>query len=169
MPPPDEPNEPKVPRESPKISSDTLPLSYFVTVRTFGCRSVFHEAPKASTVVDVIESTRRRVGFKKYGYVVLPDHYHVLLGGGPDSRSVADAILSINRSVERFIRRTADTGQPLWDDEPEVLVLYTPRARVEKLNYIHHKPVVCGIVERAEDYEFSSARFYFERYGKTQF
>jgi len=154
MPRPDEPHEPT--------------LSYFVTVRTFGCKRVFHEAPKASTVVDVIETTRRRVGFKKYGYVVLPDHYHILLGGGPDSRSVADVILAINRVVERFIE-LLDTGQPLWDDEPEVLVLYTARARVEKLNYIHHKPVVCGIVEKAEDYEFSSARFYFERYGKTEF
>jgi putative transposase len=154
MPPQDEPN--------------ALALSYFVTVRTFGCRSVFHEAVNAATVVDVIESMRRSVGFKKYGYVVLPDHYHVLLGGGPDSRSVADVILGINRAVERFIERL-DTGQPLWDDESDVLVLYTPRARLEKLNYIHHKPVVCGIVEKAEDYEFSSARFYFERYGKTEF
>ena len=154
MPSPDEPTSPL--------------LSYFVTVRTFECKSVFHEPPKASTVVDVIEFTRRTVGFKKYGYVVLPDHYHVLLGGGPDSRSVADAILRINRAVEHFIE-LLDTGQPLWDDEPEVLVLYTPRARLEKLNYIHHKPVVCGIVEKAEDYEFSSARYYFLRYGKTEF
>ena len=143
-------------------------VAYFVTVRTFGCKSVFHEATSAATVVDVIETARRREGFKKYGYVVLPDHYHMLLGSRPDSRSVADVILSINAQVERFVQGPGE-GQPLWDAEPEVLVLYTPRARVEKLNYIHSKPVVCGIVENAQDYAFSSARFYFERYGKTLF
>jgi len=121
-------------------------VSYFVTVRTFGCRSVFDDASKAATLVDVIETRRRQVGFKKYGYVVL----------------------SINRTVERFLS-LADDGQPLWDDEPEVLVLYTPRSRLEKLNYIHRKPVLCGVVDSPEDYDFSSARFYFARHGKCIF
>ena len=116
------------------------PVSYFVTVRTFGCKSVFHDETKAATLVDVMETQRRQDGFKKYGYVVMPDHYHVLLD-----------------------------GQPLWDDAPEVLVLYTSRSRLEKLNYIHHKPVLCGAADRAEDYAFSSARFYFERHGRCIF
>jgi len=143
-------------------------VSYFVTVRTFGCRSVFDDETSAATLVDVMETVRRRAGLKKYGYVVLPDHYHVLFGSGPDSRSVADAIMGINQAAERFVE-LPDTGQPLWDDEPEVLVLYTARARFDKLNYIHSKPVLCGFVARAQDYQFSSARFYFERYGKTEF
>ena len=62
------------------------------------------------------------MGLKKYAYVVLPDHYHALFGGGPSSRSVADLILSVNRAVEQFLEQT-DDGQPLWDDEPEVMVV----------------------------------------------
>ena len=143
-------------------------VSYFVTVRTFNCKSVFDDESRAAMLVDVIESTRRKAGFKKYGYVVLPDHYHVLLGSGPDSSRVADAIMAINRAMEDYIEMP-DDGQPLWDAEADVLVIYTPRARFEKLNYIHNKPVLCGVVERAEDYAFSSAAFYFRRYGKTQF
>ena len=150
-------------------------VSYFVTVRTFRCRRVFHEEKHAALVVDLIESMRRSEGFRKYAYVVLPDHYHVLLGGGRvptpgggRSASVADTILAINKAVERFVE-LPDDGQPLWDDEPEVLVIYTARSRFEKLNYIHNKPVVCGIVEKPEDYAFSSAGFYFRRYGKTEF
>lgn len=143
-------------------------VSYFVTVRTHRCRRVFHEARHAATLVDVIEGMRRQMHLKKYAYAVLPDHYHVLLGTGPDSRAVADAVLAINRAAERFLE-LPDGGQPLWDDEPEVLVIYTARSRFEKLNYIHNKPVVCGIVERPEDYAFSSAAFYYRRYGKTEF
>lgn len=143
-------------------------VSYFVTVRTFNCRPVFHDERRAATLVDFIESVRREMRLKKYAYVVLPDHYHVLLGAGPDSGAVAHAILAINRAVERYLG-PSDDGQPLWDDEPEVLVIYTARSRFEKLNYIHNKPVLCGIVERPEDYAFSSAAFYFKRYGKTEF
>lgn len=143
-------------------------VSYFVTVRTFQCRRVFHEERSASALADVIESLRRQMGFKKYAYVVLPDHYHVLFGSGPHSESIAEAILAINRATERFLG-PADGNQPLWDAEPEVLVIYTAQSRFEKLNYIHRKPVLCGIVEKPEDYAFSSASFYFKRYGKTEF
>ena len=148
--------------------ADEQAVSYFVTVRTFNCRSVFDDATRAATLVDVIEAKRREMGLKKYAYVVLPDHYHALFGGGPSSRSVADLILSVNRAVEQFLEQT-DDGQPLWDDEPEVMVIYSPAGRVEKLNYIHNKPVLCGIVDKPEDYEFSSAAFYFRRYDKTLF
>ena len=143
-------------------------VTYFVTVRTFACKSVFHEESSAATLVDVMETLRRQEGFKKYGYVVLPDHYHVLLGGGADSQSVADVILAINARVERFLD-LPDDGQPLWDDAAEVLVLYTPRSRLERLNYIHRKPVLCGVVDEPQDYDFSSARFYFEKHGRCVF
>jgi REP element-mobilizing transposase RayT len=145
-----------------------LEVTYFVTVRTFGCKTVFHDPDRAATLVDVIEAKRQHVGMKKYGYVVLPDHYHVLFGGGPQSQSVADLILGINRAMEHFLERP-DDAEPLWDAEPEVLVLYSTAARMEKLNYIHTKPVLCGIVEKAEDYEHSSAGFYFRKYGKVVF
>ena len=143
-------------------------ISYFVTVRTFNCRSVFADPENAATLVDVIDEARRRVGFKNYAYAVLPDHYHVLLGGGADSRVVADAILAINRAVEGLLE-LPDNGQPLWDDEADVLVIYSVRLRFEKLNYIHNKPVLCGIVEKPQDYAFSSASFYYKHYGKTEF
>ena len=34
-----------------------------------------------------------------------------------------------------------------------------------KVNYIHDNPVRWNLVERAEDYEFSSAKFYLTRFG----
>ena len=143
-------------------------VTYFVTVRTFGCRRVFDEPGRAAVLVDVIEMLRRQNGFRKYGYVVLADHYHMLLGGGANSQSVADVILAINAKVERCVV-LPDDGQPLWDDEPEVMVLYTHRSRLEKLNYIHRKPVLCGVVDRPEDHAWSSARFYIERHGQCIF
>ena len=143
-------------------------VSYFVTVRTFGCKPVFDDPAKAETLVDVMETHRRAHGAKKYAYAVLPDHYHALFGSGPQSRTIADLILAINRAVEHFLEMP-DDGQPLWDAEAEVTVLYSTGARIEKLNYIHHKPVLCGLVEKPEDYAHSSAAYYFRRYGKVEF
>jgi hypothetical protein len=42
--------------------------------------------------------------------------------------------------------------------------LFSSGFTVQKLNYIHNNPVEAGIVEKAEDYLYSSARDY--EYGK---
>ena len=40
--------------------------------------------------------------------------------------------------------------------------LFSEQFTIEKLQYIHNNPVVAGIVDRAEDYVYSSARDYYE-------
>ena len=44
------------------------------------------------------------------------------------------------------------------DNQPKEL--YSPAFTVQKLNYIHNNPVEAGLVEKAEDYLYSSARNY---------
>ena len=43
-------------------------------------------------------------------------------------------------------------------------VIYTQAFAQQKLEYIHNNPVEAGIVEKAEEYVYSSARNYY--YGK---
>ena len=38
--------------------------------------------------------------------------------------------------------------------------LYSPAFTVQKLNYIHNNPIEAGLVKKAEDYLYSSARNY---------
>ena len=48
------------------------------------------------------------------------------------------------------------------DNQPKVI--YTEAFAAQKLEYIHNNPVDAGIVEKAEEYIYSSARNYY--YGK---
>lgn len=45
------------------------------------------------------------------------------------------------------------------DNQPKEC--YSPKFSLQKLNYIHNNPVEAGIVDRAEEYLYSSARDYF--------
>jgi len=38
--------------------------------------------------------------------------------------------------------------------------LYSPAFTVQKLNYIHNNPIEAGLVKKAEDYLYSSAKDY---------
>ncbi|HPS63208.1 MAG TPA: hypothetical protein PLK82_09100, partial [Bacteroidales bacterium] len=52
------------------------------------------------------------------------------------------------------------TRYKFWKDGNHGILLYSPKIFFQKLNYIHRNPVVAMIVEKPEDYLFSSARNY---------
>jgi hypothetical protein len=57
-----------------------------------------------------------------------------------------------------------NTNFQFWKQDNEPKVIYTPDFAKQKLEYIHYNPVDAGIVEKAEEYIYSSARDYY--YGK---
>ena len=48
----------------------------------------------------------------------------------------------------------------LWQQDNHPIELYSPSILHQKLDYIHYNPVAAGIVEKPEDYLYSSARDY---------
>jgi hypothetical protein len=47
---------------------------------------------------------------------------------------------------------------PLWDGHSNVLLITSEAVFMQRVNYIHQNPVRAGLVKRAEDYRWSSAR-----------
>ena len=48
----------------------------------------------------------------------------------------------------------------LWQTEKNVLPIFSEGMFMEKVNYIHQNPVRAGLVEKATDYRWSSARIW---------
>ncbi len=57
----------------------------------------------------------------------------------------------------------------LWQKGYFDFTVITEKKFKEKFNYIHYNPVKRGLVEKAEDYKFSSAKEYKERYGEIYY
>jgi len=53
-----------------------------------------------------------------------------------------------------------DVNDPAWQRRYYDFNLYTEKKLVEKLKYMHENPVRGGLVDRPEDWQFSSAPFY---------
>jgi putative transposase len=124
---------------------------------TFSC---FRRRPYLSTVAamelfeDALERVRRRYFFVVAGYVVMPEHVHLLLNEpqrGLLSRTVQALKLSVSvRSRER----------PFWLPHFYDFNVSTHEKFVEKLRYIHRNPVARGLVAKPEDWQWSSYRHY---------
>ena len=50
-----------------------------------------------------------------------------------------------------------------WEQDNQPKIIYKPEFAAQKLEYIHLNPVEAGIVEKAEEYIYSSARDYYHR------
>jgi putative transposase len=103
---------------------------------------------------DGLERVRRRYEFEVVGYVVMPKHVHLLVSE-PRTNSLAAALQALKLSVARRSGR----GQ-FWQARYYDFNVYSDHKRFEKLDYMHWNPVKRGLVERMEDWQWSSYRFY---------
>ena len=115
---------------------------------TSSARSLFEHA---------LEQTRRAYGFCVTGYVVMPEHAHLLLSE-PETASLATALQALKQSVSR--RLALRHAEPFWQARYYDFNVYTEAKRVEKLRYMHRNPVVRGLVKQPEDWLWSSFRHY---------
>jgi putative transposase len=122
--------------------------------------SSFRRQPYLSTVAamelfeDALERVRLRYLFAVAGYVVMPEHVHLLVnepGRGLLSRTVQALKLSVSmRSRER----------PFWQAHYYDFNVSSHQKFVEKLRYIHRNPVRRGLVAKPEEWLWSSYRHY---------
>ena len=124
---------------------------------TFSC---FHRLPYLDSVEAreiferSLESIRGRYQFVVAGYVVMPEHVHLLVSE-PDRDLLADGLQGLKLSVVRRAKQN-----PFWQRRYYDFNVFTEAKRIEKLGYIHWNPVKRGLVDRPEDWPWSSCRFY---------
>lgn len=102
----------------------------------------------------VLEETRRRYVFHISGYVVMPEHVHLLVSE-PTRGTLARAIQALKTSVSK-----QSDQKPFWLPRYYDFNAHTEDKRVEKLRYMHRNPVTRGLVAKPEDWPWSSFRHY---------
>jgi putative transposase len=91
-----------------------------------------------------------------YGYVVMPEHVHLLVNE-PEGGPLSIVIQSLKQTVARMLRFE---GPHFWERRYYDFNVWSERKRIEKLRYIHRNPVKRGLVEKPEDWPWSSLRHY---------
>jgi putative transposase len=100
-----------------------------------------------------LERMRLKYGFFIVGYVVMPEHVHLLVSE-PERGELATAIQAIKQSVARRV-----SGR-FWQERYYDFNVWSERKRIEKLRYMIRNPVTRGLVASPEDWEWSSFRHY---------
>ena len=126
--------------------------SHFVTFCCYHRRPLFTTNASKQTFETALERIRCSFDLCVYGYVVMPEHVH-LLTAEPQRRTLADALKSLKQGVSR---RLIGEAEHFWQKRYYDFNVRNHRQFAEKLRYIHHNPVKRGLCERPEDWEWSS-------------
>jgi putative transposase len=127
---------------------------HFVTFSCYDRQPLLGSAAARDLVELSLEAMRDRYGFRVIGYVVMPEHVHLLVTE-PAGVVLATALkaLKISVAVQRRER-------PFWQARYYDFNVFTERKRVEKLRYLHRNPVTRGLVAQPADWKWSSFRHY---------
>jgi putative transposase len=127
---------------------------HFITFSCYNREPFLDTAASRDTFLDSLELTRKRYHLEVLGYVVMPEHVHLLLGEPPET-PLAKALQSLKLSVSKRL-----TQRPFWHTRYYDFNVFTHNKRVEKLKYMHRNPVTRGLVDKPEDWGWSSYRHY---------
>jgi putative transposase len=129
-------------------------------------------AKRRDLLLRILEQVRRRYRFVVLGYVVMPEHVHLLISE-PERGNPGTVVQVLKqrsaRAVLREMRKRKVAEQAsLWPDreiEAHVwqarfydFVVYTRKKRLEKLHYMHQNPVKRRLVVEPEQWRWSSYR-----------
>ena len=105
-----------------------------------------------------LEKNRVQFSLCIYGYVVMPEHIHLLLSE-PDSGTLSDAIHFLKLSSAKQRQSTVDGGH-FWQKRYYDRNIRSYSDFTEKLRYIHRNPVKRGLCKKPEQWPWSSFRHY---------
>ena len=148
---------------------------HFITCSCYRRLPFLGSARRRDFFLKILEETRRKYQFVVAGYVVMPEHVHLLIGEPKvKNPSVVMQVLKqrVSRRARNKLRRSKQqlsllaTGLPraFWQPRSHDFNVWTKRKYIEKLNYIHNNPVKRGLVASPELWRWSSVRFYW--YGE---
>lgn len=130
---------------------------HYITFSCYKRRPNLRRDEACATFVAALERVRRDYGLRIYGYVVMPEHVHLLLNE-PERNTFAQAIKSLKQGVARRLALRAKDS--FWQVRYYDFNVWSESKFVEKLRYIHRNPVKRGLVEKPEDWPWSSFRHY---------
>jgi len=144
----------------------------FITTTVQGFTPVFGDPKVADSMLAGVLADLKVVDAEVYGFVVMPEHIHLLLklpSGWTASQLVNVVksksarrvlpILSVEMRRKHESRRTI-SDRALWQRSFRSVIIDADWAFTQKIEYIHNNPERRGLCLQASDYRWSSALMY---------
>lgn len=170
----------------PKFNDNSY--AHFVTTKTYKNYPYFKDERLCLIVLEELEYYRDKLGFELMGYVIMPDHVHILLWWdrddkpevnvskimqnikGASARKIIDLIcdkgleqtLQATQTCKNYESHKRCLKYRLWQPGFYDFNIYTEDKLIEKLDYMQNNPVSAGLVPHPDKYKWTSFKRYSE-------
>ena len=130
--------------------------TFFVTAATWGRRNLFRAEPFALLFLDTLQHYRAQGKYELHEFVLMPDHFHLLLTPAPDI-PLEKAVQLIKGGFSFRAKKELGSNMEIWGTG------YTEHRIKDAADYQHHvayireNPVRARLAEAAIDYPYGSA------------
>lgn len=156
---------------------------HFITFAVVEWVDVFTRKDYRDIVLESIRFCQLEKGMLLHSWCIMSNHLHLIISAKNEdlsdvlrdfkkftSKQIISAIEANKQESRRewMLRIFKEAGEKnsrnseyqFWRQDNQPIELYSAAFIFQKMNYIHNNAVEAGIVEKAEDYLYSSARDY---------
>lgn len=130
--------------------------SYFVTTKCWQGRSIFQVTETTEIMLGSILDYRDSGAYLLHEFVIMPDHLHLLLTPGPEA-SLEKAVQLIKGGSSHRIHKQRGGKVEVWQVGFYDWTIRDAQDWQTKVQYIRLNPVRARLVERPEEWPYSSA------------
>ena len=166
---------------------DNQDAAHFITFSVVGWVDVFTRKDYHDIIVNSLKYCQAHKGLVIYGWCIMSNHLHLAIAA--KNNDLSDVLRDFKKyTAKQLLQAIASHPQEsrkewmlsifqqhgtqnsrnnhyqFWRQDNHPKELYTERFSHQKLDYLHNNPVEAGLVDKAEEYLYSSARDYY--YGK---
>jgi len=155
---------------------------YYLTFQIVDWIDIFTRQVYRDIVLESLKYSIENKSLELFAFVIMSNHVHLIAQS--KNGKLSDSIRDIKKFTSKRIIETIQTIPEsrstwmlnqfsynarqhsrnktfqVWTHKNHAIYLYGPKFIREKVDYLHNNPVRAGIVERAEDYIYSSARYF---------
>lgn len=161
---------------------------YFATFSVVYWIDLFIRKQYKDILLNSWQYCMEKKGMELYAWVIMTSHVHMIIGSHQDN--MENIMRDMKKHTSQELRKAIQdydgesrkewmmklmrmAGQKnskardfqLWQEGNHPIELFTPKVTHQKLDYIHNNPVEAAIVEKPEEYWYSSARDYYGMKG----
>ncbi|MEI6802958.1 MAG: transposase [Burkholderiales bacterium] len=141
----------------PRLSLPGYP--HHVIQRGNNRQSIFESAQDYQQLLDLLDENARKCGVAVHAYVLMGNHFHLLVTP-QTAEGLPQMMQAIGRRYVRYFNDRQKRSGTLWEGRYKSTVVQSERYLLACMAYIDLNPVRAGMVERAQDYPWSSHGHY---------
>lgn len=127
---------------------------YHVIQRGNNREYIFEKDEDKLFLLSELERRQRLSGFILYGYVLMGNHYHMVLQIGETPLSKIMHLL--NSNYGRYYNRSRKRTGHIFDGRYKAIPIQNEQYLLAVLRYVHRNPVRVGICKSVQNYQWSS-------------